>query len=169
MNTGLFGPIIVSRRGSTKPDGTPKDVDREFVTAFAVFDETESWFFEANAMNQRKYMPGLKFTDPAFRQRYLRYSINGLIEGNLPVMKMHKGEHVRWYLFANGNEDDVHTPHWHGQTVVFQGMRTDMVHLEPMMMVVADMIPDNLGTWLFHCHVNDHIEGGMQALFNVAP
>jgi hypothetical protein len=41
------------------------------------------------------------------------------------------------------------------------GMRTDMVHLEPMMMVVADMIPDNPGTWLF--------EGGMQALFTVAP
>lgn len=169
MNTGLFGPIIVSRKASTKPDGTPKDVDREFIVAFAVFDETESWFFEANAMNHRMYTPGLKFTDPAFRRRYLLYSINGLIEGNLPVMTMRKGERVRWYLFANSNEDDVHTPHWHGQTVIFQGMRTDMVHLEPMMMVVADMIPDNVGTWLFHCHVNDHIEGGMQALFTVTP
>jgi manganese oxidase len=115
------------------------------------------------------YTPGLRFTDPAFRLRYLLYSINGLIEGNLPMMTMKKGERVRWYLFANGNEDDVHTPHWHGQTVIFQMMRTDMVHLEPMMMVVADMIPDNVGTWLFHCHVNDHIEGGMQALFTVTP
>jgi len=169
MNTGLFGPIIVSRKGSTKADGTPKDVDREFVVAFAVFDETESWYFDANSMNHRAYTPGLRFTDPAFRLRYLLYSINGLIEGNLPMMTMKKGERVRWYLFANGNEDDVHTPHWHGQTVIFQMMRTDMVHLEPMMMVVADMIPDNVGTWLFHCHVNDHIEGGMQALFTVTP
>jgi manganese oxidase len=169
MNTGLLGPIIISRKGSAKPDGTAKDVDREFIVAFAVFDETESWFFEANTTSHRKYMPGLKFTDPTFRQQYLRYSMNGLIEGNMPVMKMHAGEHVRWYLFANSNEDDVHTPHWHGQTVLFQGMRTDMVHLEPMMMVIADMVPDNVGVWLFHCHVNEHIEGGMQALFSVIP
>lgn len=25
----------------------------------------------------------------------------------------------------------------------------------------ADMVPDNVGTWLFHCHVNDHIKAGM--------
>jgi FtsP/CotA-like multicopper oxidase with cupredoxin domain len=169
MNAGLIGPILVSAKGSTKPDGTPKDVDREFITAFAVFDETESWYFESNAMNRRKYTQGLRFNDPGFRQRYLLYSINGFIEGNLPILTMKKGERVRWYLFANSNEDDVHTPHWHGQTVLFNNMRTDMVHLEPMMMVQADMVPDNVGTWLFHCHVNDHIEGGMQALFTVVP
>lgn len=169
MNTGLFGPILVSAKGSTKQDGTPKDVDREFVVAFSIFDETESWYFESNAMNRRKFTQGLRFSDPAFRQRYLLYSLNGFIEGNLPVMTMKRGERVRWYLFANSNEEDVHTPHWHGQTVVFNNMRTDMVHLEPMMMVQADMVPDNVGTWLFHCHVNDHIEGGMQALFKVVP
>ena len=37
-------------------------------------------------------------------------------------MTMKKGERVRWYLFANGNEDDVHTPHWHGQTVICNQM-----------------------------------------------
>jgi FtsP/CotA-like multicopper oxidase with cupredoxin domain len=169
MNTGLFGPILITKKGSAKADGTPKDVDREFIAAFAVFDETESWYFESNMMNRRKYTQGLRSSDPAFRQRYLLYSINGFIEGNLPMLKMKKGERVRWYLFANSNEDDVHTPHWHGQTVLFNNMRTDMVHLEPMMMVQADMVPDNVGTWLFHCHVNDHIEGGMQALFTVAP
>ncbi len=169
MNTGLFGPILVTRKGASKPDGTPKDVDREFVVAFAVFDETESWYFDANAMGQRKYAPGLRLKDPAFRLHFLFYSLNGLIEGNLPMMTMKKGERVRWYLLANSNEDDVHTPHWHGQTVMFNGMRADMVHLEPMMMVVADMVPDNVGIWLFHCHVNDHIEGGMQTLFTVKP
>jgi FtsP/CotA-like multicopper oxidase with cupredoxin domain len=169
MNAGLLGPILINAKGSTKLDGTPKDVDREFITAFAVFDETESWYFQANAMNRREYAQGLRFTDPAFRRQFLMYSINGLIEGNLPMLMMKKRERVRWYLFANGNEDDVHTPHWHGQTVIFNNMRMDMVHLEPMMMVVADMVPDNVGTWLFHCHVNDHIEGGMQALFTATP
>jgi FtsP/CotA-like multicopper oxidase with cupredoxin domain len=169
MNAGLLGPIIVTAKGASKSDGTPKDVDREFITAFAVFDETSSRYFEVNTMNVRKYSPNMRLSDPAFREPYLMYSINGFIEGNLPMMTMKKGERVRWYLFANSNDDDVHTPHWHGQTVEFMHMRTDMVHLEPMMMVTADMVPDNIGTWLFHCHVNDHLEGGMVALFTVTP
>lgn len=169
MNTGLIGPILVTAKGMSRPDGTPKDVDREFITGFMVFDETESWYFEANAQNRRKYTIGLRFTDPAFRQRYLLYSINGYIDANLPTLAMKGGERVRWYLAANSNEDDVHTPHWHGQTVLFDHMRTDMVHLEPMTMVIADMVPDTVGTWLFHCHVNDHLEGGMVALFKVTP
>jgi FtsP/CotA-like multicopper oxidase with cupredoxin domain len=170
MNTGLFGPIIVSAKGSTKPDGTPQGVDREVIVAFAVFDETESWFFEVNTMGQQKYRPRLKVIDPALRAQHVFYSMNGFIDGNLPVVTMKKGEHVRWYLLANSNEDDVHTPHWHGQTVVVNNMmRTDTVSLAPMTMMVADMVPDSVGTWLFHCHVNEHIEGGMQALFTVTP
>jgi FtsP/CotA-like multicopper oxidase with cupredoxin domain len=169
VNTGLMGPIIVTAKGASKIDGTPKDVDREFITAFAVFDETSSRYFEANTINTRKHSPQLRSTDPAFRAPYLMYSINGFIEGNMPMMTMNKGERVRWYLFSNGNEDDVHTPHWHAQTVEFMRMRTDMVQLEPMMMVTADMVPDNIGTWLFHCQVNDHLAGGMVALFTVIP
>ncbi len=169
MNSGLFGPIIVSKRGTTRPDGTPLDVDREFVIAFAVFDETESWYFEANTSNQRRWTPGLRSTDPAFRVKYLFYSLNGLIEGNLPKITMKKGERVRWYLLSNSNEDDVHTPHWHGQTVLFNGMRTDTVSLAPMSMGIADMVPDSVGTWLFHCHVNEHLEGGMVDRFTVTP
>lgn len=180
MNAGLIGPIIVTARGAARPDGTPKDTDREFITAFAVFDETQSWYFEANATNKRRYSPDaafralggaeqLKFTDPVLRQRYLLYSINGLIEGNLPLLTMKKGERVRWYLLANSNEEDVHTAHWHGQTAISHHMRTDMVELGPMMMAVADMVPDSVGTWLFHCHVNEYLNNGMSALFTVIP
>ena len=169
LNTGLLGPIIVSAKGMSKSDGSPRDVDREFVVAFAIFDETASWFFEANSFQQRKYQSNVRVTDPAFRQRYLLYSLNGFVGGNLPGLVMKQGERVRWYLLANDNEDDVHTPLWHGQTVLFNHMRTDMVNLAPMMMMSADMVPDNVGTWLFHCHVNEHLERGMVALFHVQP
>ena len=47
-------------------------------------------------------------------------------------------------------------------------MRTDVVNLLPMSMVVADMVPDAPGTWLFHCHVNDHIKAGMLSKYRVA-
>ena len=169
MNAGLIGPIIVTSRGMSRGDGSPKDVDREFVTAFAVFDETSSPYFEANSMKHRPPTSALRKEDPAFRQPFLMYTINGLMEGNLPMLNMKRGERVRWYLFSNANEDDVHTPHWHGQTVTCMHMRMDMVNLLPMSMITADMEPDQVGTWLFHCHVAEHLEGGMVARFTVAP
>ena len=35
------------------------------------------------------------------------YTINGYLDGNGPMMTMHKGEHVRWYVFANPNEEEA--------------------------------------------------------------
>jgi len=61
---------------------------------------------------------------------------------------------VRWYLIGLGSESDLHTPHWHGNTVLSYGRRLDVVSLLPATTVVADMIPDDPGIWMFHCHVN---------------
>jgi FtsP/CotA-like multicopper oxidase with cupredoxin domain len=169
VNTGLIGPILINARGSSKPDGTPIDVDREFITAFAVFDESSSWYFEANLTRQKRPFRAVPPGDPVARLPFLMYTINGLIEGNLPALTMKTGERVRWYMFASSNDEDVHTPHWHGQTVLSHHMRTDTIQLTPMGMATADMIADNPGTWLFHCHNNDHFEGGMVALFTVLP
>ncbi len=168
INTGLIGPIIVTARGMARPDGSPTDVDREFITDFSVFDETESWFFEKNA----SMYPGgvrLKAADPLLRERNLLYTINGYIEGNLPVLTMKRGERVRWYFLSNGNEDDVHMAHWHGNTAVWNKMRMDSVFLGPMAMTSADMVPQNIGIWLFHCHVTDHYYGGMVGRYQVLP
>ncbi len=168
MNAGLLGPIIISRKGSTRPDGTPKDVDREFVVAFAVFEENASGYFMQNVVRDQKY-PLETIKDPSFAKTLEYYTLNGFTKGTLPPLKMKKGERVRWYLMANSNEDDVHAPHWHGQTVLANAMRTDTLNLAPMGMAVADMVADNPGTWLFHCHVNDHLDNGMYGLFTVTP
>ena len=169
INTGLIGPIVVTARGATRPDGSPKDVDREFIAAFAIFDESDSHYFEANLARRKAPQPAIRRSDPAYRKPYLVYTINGFVEGNMPVLTMKKGERVRWYLFSTGNEEDVHTPHWHGQTVISNHMRMDTVQLTPMGMMTADMVAANPGTWLFHCHVNEHYDGGMRTLFRVLP
>jgi len=44
-----------------------------------------------------------------------------------------------------------------------------MIMLTPMMTAVTDMVPDNPGVWLFHCHMNGHFGGGMYARFQVLP
>jgi hypothetical protein len=51
------------RKGFARPDGSPNDIDREFITDFAAFDETDSWFFEGN-LGKRTRAARLKATDP---------------------------------------------------------------------------------------------------------
>ena len=43
----------------------------------------------------------------------------------------------------------------------------DVIELLPGSMATADMTADNPGTWLLHCHVSDHMEGGMMATYTV--
>jgi manganese oxidase len=168
VNTGPIGPIVVTAKGMAKPDGSPKDVDREIFAMFAQFDESSSRYFTANIadprINTRHVKPVGKFLNDDDM-----WTINGYSFGNMPVPSMRVGQRVRWYLLATMSDFDFHAPHWHGQSVSINGMHTDMAQLGPMGMVVADMVPDNPGTWLFHCHVNVHLAGGMEARYKVRP
>jgi len=163
---GLMGPMEITRRGMARPDGSPKDVDREVFALFSVMNENSSPFLDENV--HRFAQP--PFPDPEdedFEESNLMHSINGYVFGNQPMITMHRGEHVRWYVMSMGTEVDLHTPHWHGNTVTVNGMRMDVVSLLPATMVVADMVPDDVGTWVFHCHVNDHIRAGMLTRYTV--
>ena len=31
------------------------------------------------------------------------------------------------------------------------------------------MVPDNVGKWMFHCHLSDHMAGGMMTDYEVLP
>ncbi len=169
INAGLVGPMIITRRGNGGPDGRPTDVDREFVVMFGEFDENASGYLQHNidsyTLEPKRVKPTLNFADP-FYVSNLRETLNGLSFGNLATLRMKRGERVRWYIFATSNFE-LHAPHWHGQTVVANHMRTDALALLTMQMVVADMVPDNPGTWLFHCHVVPHLVAGMQGRFTV--
>ncbi len=168
-NAGLVGAIIVTRRGMARPDGTPKDVNKEFVTLFSIFDENSSWYLGANIKTTFANPSLIDPSDKAFQESNLKYSINGYIYGNMPIVTMTQGQHVRWYVAGMGGEADAHTPHWHGNTVVIGGMRTDVAQVLPMGMAVADMTPDDPGIWLYHCHVNDHLLAGMITRYQVLP
>lgn len=169
VNTGLVGPIVVTRRGSAKADGTPSDVDREVFTMFAQFDESQSRLFDENVADPTINARGVKPGKSGFVDDNTMFSINGYVFGNMPVIDVHQGERTRWYVMSTMSDFDFHAPHWHGETVVINGMRTDTAELGPMGMVVADMIPDDPGVWLYHCHLNIHLEAGMVARFRTLP
>ncbi len=164
-NAGLMGPMVVTRRGMARADGSPVDVDREVFDMFSVMNENQSPYLGPNTEEYAEGDPDPE--DEGFEESNLMHSVNGYVYGNQPVVTLRRGSHVRWYVMSMGTEVDLHTPHWHGNDVTVNGMRMDVVSLLPAGMVTADMVPDDPGTWLFHCHVNDHIAAGMLTRYRV--
>jgi hypothetical protein len=70
---------------------------------------------------------------------------------------------------GHGWRDGHDTAHWHGQTLLWNGMDVDAIEVLPATTRVLDMVHEDPGTWLYHCHVNEHIDNGMEALFRVLP
>jgi hypothetical protein len=165
---GLMGPMVVTRAGMARADGSPKDVDRELFQDFFIDNESQSPLLgESEDELGTPPFPESPEEDEAYEEANLKHSINGYLYGNQLMVTLRKGQHVRWYVMAMGTEVDLHTPHWHGNDVTVNGMRMDVVDLLPASMITADMVPDNAGTWLFHCHVNDHIAAGMMTRYRV--
>ncbi len=183
VNSGLIGPIIVTARGMARPDGSPKDVDREFICLFMLFDENVSWYLDHNIQTYTSDPKGVNKLDgkpvdadglfsligTGFVAESFRSSINGYMYANGPMMTMKKGEHVRWYMTTIGGLVNAHDPHWHGNVVLAKGHRTDVLSLTQAEMLTADMVPDNPGIWMYHCHVDDHMTTGMVTLYKVEP
>jgi FtsP/CotA-like multicopper oxidase with cupredoxin domain len=172
VNTGLLGVMIVTARAMARPDGSPKNVDREIIAVFDQVHEEDSWLVEQNL--PADLMKRQPIANPSQRQNFypwfVKFTINGFVHGSLPLkaLTLRKGERVRWYVMSSTNDFDLHAPHWHGNTVVAHHMRTDVLSVSAMEMVVADMRPDSPGTWLFHCHISFHNAAGMAARYVVA-
>jgi hephaestin len=183
VETGLIGAILVTRRGMADATGKPKDVDREFVCLFMLFDENVSWYIDHNiqsfagdpkGVNKTEFAPvddagNFSGLGSGFTVANAKFAIDGYIYGTGPMMVTKKGERVRWYLLALGEQFSVHSPHWHGNVVLQDGKRTDVVALMQAQMVTVDMVPDDPGTWMFHCHIDDHMDAGMATLYKVEP
>ena len=119
-------------------------------------------------------MPGM------FEESNTMHGLNGLLFCNtaalpgaaLPAAVL--GATTRWYVAVLGTEVDLHAAHWHGNTVLEResaggAFRSDSIALLPRQIKTADMVAHAAGRWLFHCHVTDHIEAGMLAVYDAAP
>ena len=89
------------------------------------------------------------FDEAHGRERGLMHAINGFIFGNPPSPLVSSGDRVRWYVTLRS------------------GRTTDVIEVFPGGMVTADMVADNPGTWLVHCHVADHLNAGMVATYTI--
>jgi manganese oxidase len=96
-------------------------------------------------------------------------TINGrAFVGNTPVYHAKVGDRVQWDVLAIG--EDHHTFHVHGHRWLTPGrVAADTRTIGPAESFPVRWKEDAPGTWLYHCHVEDHMMNGMIALYRVDP
>jgi FtsP/CotA-like multicopper oxidase with cupredoxin domain len=85
-----------------------------------------------------------------------------------PLFQFRKGEHV--VIKMVNNTEFEHPMHMHGhffQVVavnnrpVKERLWRDTVMMAPRQDIDIAFVADNVGEWMFHCHILDHAAGGM--------
>uniref|UniRef100_A0A3P8YNT2 ferroxidase n=1 Tax=Esox lucius TaxID=8010 RepID=A0A3P8YNT2_ESOLU len=161
ISSGLIGPLL-TWKGRL-------DVDQDVVLMFSVVDESVSWYLNDNIQTFCSDPASVNPEDEDFLESNKMHAINGYMYGNLPGMELCHARPVAWHLFGMGSEVDVHSAYFQGNTLLDRGHRGDTLSLFPATFVTASMVPSAMGKWLLSCQVNDHLQAGMQALYEVAP
>ena len=87
--------------------------------------------------------------------------------GNTPVFHSKVGDLVQWDVLALG--DDFHTFHVHGHRwKTPDGIYQDTQTVGPAESFKIQWREDAPGTWLYHCHVEAHMNNGMIGLYRVS-
>ena len=94
-------------------------------------------------------------------------TINGrAFVGNTPIYRAKVGDRVQWDVVAIG--DDHHTFHVHGHRWrTAAGVPEDTRTIGPAESFRVTWREDAPGTWLYHCHVEQHMARGMIGLYRV--
>jgi FtsP/CotA-like multicopper oxidase with cupredoxin domain len=134
---GMFGHAVITDRHTSR-------VDREF---FLFFHDA-----------YQSHIPTLSQDFDCFNgTAYL---------GNTPTFTARVGEKVRWRVASLGKE--FHVFHIHGHRWKnTAGSWTDSEILGPSTTLTVEYTEDNPGQWLYHCHVTDHMNGGMVGAYKV--
>lgn len=175
--SGLIGALLTCKKGILKDtservqtesavESVRNDVDQDVFLMFNVVDENLSWYLLDN-IQKCSDPAGVDRKDPDFHESNLMHAINGYMFGNLPGIELCQHRAVAWHLFGMGNEVDIHSAFFHGNTLLDRGHRTDVLSLFPATFVTAQMVPKSRGKWLLACQVNDHLQAGMQAFYDV--
>ena len=87
--------------------------------------------------------------------------------GNTPVFRSTVGDLVQWDVMAMGS--DFHTFHVHGHRWIGAGgVPRDTQTVGPAESFRFRWREQDPGTWLYHCHVEDHMMRGMIGLYRVS-
>ena len=83
-------------------------------------DENDSWYLDENINKFALEPKKVDKTNDDFKESNKMNVINGYIYSNGPdkgsQYEMFMGDKVAWYLIGFGNEADIHTVHFHGNS-----------------------------------------------------
>lgn len=85
--------------------------------------------------------------------------------GNTPVFTAFPGQLVQWDVMGMGSEH--HTFHVHGHRWREHGTPVDTKTVGPAESFRIRWREEDPGTWLYHCHVETHMEQGMIGIYRV--
>ncbi|KAK3522186.1 hypothetical protein QTP70_027002 [Hemibagrus guttatus] len=184
ISSGLIGALLTCKKGVLQPVSDVNysqvssgvtysqvrrtDVDKDFLLLFSVVNENLSWYLDENIQKFCLDPASVDVSDPDFQLSNQMNAINGYVYGNLPGIDLCQNKKVSWHFIGMGNEVDIHTAYFHGQTLLVDGHRFDSVSLFPATFMTALMEPLTIGRWMLACQVNSHIQDGMQAMFSVS-
>jgi len=168
MYSGLSGPIVICRKGTLDDDNKRTDsVEREFAVMFLAFNENESWYIDRNIQDN---CPDADSTTAEFIESNKYDSINGRIYDNVDGLWANRGDNIAWYVIGLGENEDIHTVHFHGHTFTYRTGQThegDVIEVFPGTYETVEMFANNPGVWLMHCHVSEHMNDGMVATYTI--
>ncbi|WP_329563094.1 multicopper oxidase domain-containing protein [Kitasatospora sp. NBC_01266] len=83
----------------------------------------------------------------------------GAFLDNTPTYTAKRGDRVRWRIATLGSA--FHVFHLHGHRWLRNGQYVDSETIGPATTLTVEYTEDNPGDWIYHCHVADHMSGGM--------
>ncbi|XP_056419522.1 ceruloplasmin-like [Hyla sarda] len=169
--SGLIGPLVVCKKGYFPHMMLTEPVVR-FALFFMVLDENKSWYLDENIQTYCLNPEEVDKSDANFIESNKMHSINGLMYSNLNGLTMHVDETINWHLIVLGNEVDIHTIHFHGNSFKYsrgEVYQNDVYESFPGTFQTVAMIAKSPGTWLLHCQVTDHMMAGMETVYTVLP
>lgn len=102
------------------------------------------------------------------------HAFNGLKYPETPFLEAVAGEKVQFTIIVPPTAE-AHTFHLHGHPwfLPSKGAMIDTILLQPgdvhSFTVTAGGIDKESGDWMYHCHFDEHVEGGMWGVFRVYP
>jgi FtsP/CotA-like multicopper oxidase with cupredoxin domain len=126
-------------------------------------------FGMVSILGRREQVPDREFlvVFSAFGSKFMAIDGRAFV-GNTPVLRSRVGQLVQWDVMAMGS--DHHAFHVHGHRwKTASGVTRDTQTVGPAESFRFRWREDAPGTWLYHCHVEDHMMKGMIGLYRVSP
>ncbi len=158
MDMGLSGAFII------EPKIDVKKYDREYVY---ILDE---WEITSGGFNKALEMIG-QDGEHIHKHDYNVFTINGRIFPDIDPLMVKENEHILIRLINAGTQE-IHPMHTHGhafKVVAIDGYPVpesaqqirDNLPVHPGERYDIELVADNPGVWLFHCHHVHHAAAGM--------